>query len=280
LGENGRERDRTGDTVRDRGPRTRRSASGRIDPPHSTPPSRSSLNVWQAIAIIALIAATAGWTTAIVLATRQSSVAQASASAPDDGAIPSDEETAPPVANTHDAPELEALLPTTMQDTPLQVESWTGTAILNDDAYSDSLRSFLNGQGKTADDLLEAQAYDPTASLDFSVAVYRLTGVAPDKLRDALIAAWKVDPDVANVPVSTVTIDGKPVTKLDFPEDTADSYLYVRDDVVFDIESSDEAIVTKAIQGLPKAGSTPRPSGSAPAATATPPRSAPAASPS
>ena len=275
--------------MRDQGPRTRRSATGRMDPPTSTPPSRSSLNLWQAIAIIALIAATAGWTTAIVLATRQGTVAEASASTPDDnGDIPSDGDTAPPVAETHDAPQLEALLPTTIQDpttkqdTPLQVESWTGTAILNDDAYSDSLRSFLNAQTKTADELLEAQSYDPTAALDFSVAVYQLPGVAPDKLRDALIAAWKVDPDVSSVPVSTVTIDGKTLTKMDFPEDTADSYLYVRDEdgVVFDIESSDVAIVTKALQELPKAGSTPRPSGTGSAGSAAPTASAPAASPS
>lgn len=266
--------------MRDRGPRTRRSASGRLDAPLSTPPSRSSLNLWQAIAIIALIAATAGWTTAIVLATRQGSVAEASASAPDDnGAIPSDQETAPPVADTHDAPQLEALLPTSIQDTPLQIESWTGTSILNDDAYSGSMRSFLNAQSKAAEDLLEAQAYDPTAGLDFSIAVYQLPGVAPDKLRDALIAAWKTDPDVASVPVSTVTLDGKTVTRMDFPADTADSYLYVRDDLVFDIESSDEAIVTKAIQDLPKAGSTSRPSASGAARSAAP-ASAPAASPS
>jgi hypothetical protein len=252
-----------------------------MDPPQSTPPSRSSLNLWQAIAIIALIAATAGWTTAIVLATRQPSVAEASASPPDVGGdVPSDEETAPPVADTHDAPRLEALLPTAMQDTPLQVESWTGNAILNDDAYSDSLRSFLNGQAKAADDLLEAQAYDPTAGLDFSIAVYQLPGVAPDKLRDALIAAWKVDPEVSKVPVSTVTIDGKTVTRMDFPEDTADSYLYVRDDVVFDIETSDETLVTKAIQGLPKADSTPRPSASGSTGSAAPAASAPVASPS
>ena len=277
--------------MRDRGPRTRRSASGRMDPPTSTPSSRSSLNLWQAIAIVALIAATAGWTTAIVLATRQGTVAEASASPTDDtGDIPSDGDTAPPVAETHDAPQLEALLPTTIQDpttkqdTALQIESWNGTAILNDDAYSDSLRSFLNGQEKTADQLLEAQAYDGTAALDFSVAVYQLAGVAPDKLRDALIAAWKVDPDVSSVPVSTVTIDGKTLTKMDFPEDTADSYLYVRpeDGVVFDIESSDVAIVTKALQELPKAGSTPRPStsGSGSPAEPTVSQPAPSASPS
>lgn len=267
--------------MRDRGPRTHRPASGRMDPPHSTPPSRSSLNLWQAIAIIALIAATAGWTTAIVLATRQASVAEASPSTPDDnGDIPSDDGTVPPVAETHDAPQLEALLPSTMQDTPLQIESWTGSSILNDDAYSDSLRSFLNGQEKTAEDLLEAQAYDPSAGLDFSIAVYQVPGVAPDKVRDALIAAWKVDPDVADVPVSTVTIDGKTVTWMDFPEDTADSYLYVRDDVVFDIESSDQAIVTKALEGLPKAGSSARPATSGAAGSAAPAASAPAASPS
>jgi hypothetical protein len=88
-------------------------------------------------------------------------------------------------------------------------------------------------------------------------------------MRDALIAAWKVDfPDA---PSSTIKVDGKDVTKVDFGEDALDSYLYIRGDDVFDIETSDESIVAAAIAALPAPGSTPRPqpSGSpAPAASA------------
>jgi hypothetical protein len=235
------------------------------------------VNGWQALAIVALIAATAGWTTAIVLATRQPAVAVASPSVPED-VEPTDDETVPPVADTHDAPELEALLPAKVQDTPLQLQSWTGDTILTDDGWSTSLKSFLTGAGKTSTDLRVAQAYDPTQALDGSVGVYRVDGVDPAKVRDALIAAWKVD--FADAPVSTVTIAGKEVTKVDFGEDALDSYLYIRDDAVFDIESTDEAIVASALEAVPAPGSSPRPAGSAaPGASSAPPSSAsPAAS--
>jgi hypothetical protein len=257
--------------VRDRGPRTRRSSTGRIDPGYPPPP-RSGVNAWQALAIVALIAATAGWTTAIVLATRQADVAVASASIPDDTSIPSDNgSTEPPVADTHDAPELEALLPTTLQNTPLQLQSWTGSGILTDDDWSNSFNAFLTANGKGPADLTEAQAYDPTQALDGSIGVYRVKGVDPAKVRDALIAAWKADG--TDAPTSTVTIGGKEMTKVDFPQDTPDSYIYLRDDVVFDIESMTPSVVEEALASLPKPGSTARPipsSSATPAATTVP----------
>jgi hypothetical protein len=229
--------------------------------PYSPPPPRSNVNAWQALAIVALIAATAGWTTAIVLATRGGTAAVASASAPDEGDVPSEGDTAPPVADTHDAPDLEALLPTTLHGTAMQLQSWTGDGILTDDDWSNSFNAFLSANQKAPTDLGEAQAYDPTQALDGSIGVYRVNGVEPTKVRDALIAAWKADGTAA--PTSTVTIGGKEMTKVDFPEDTPDSYLYLRDDVVFDIESTDPSVVAEALAGLPKPGSTARPNPSA-----------------
>jgi hypothetical protein len=73
--------------------------------------------------------------------------------------------------------------------------------------------------------------------------------------------------------VTQVTLAGKEVTKGGFGADTASSYLYIRDDLVFDIESTDEAIATAAVAALPLPGASGAPASAAPS-------TAPAASPS
>jgi hypothetical protein len=253
--------------VRDRGPRTRRSQYAPTEPVERTrrPPAR--VNGWQALAILALIAATAGWTTAIVLATRPAEVAQ-NAPAETDDAIPSDDltDSIPPAADSHDAPELEPLLPTKLKDTPLQAQSWTGDTILTDDGWSNSINAFLAAQEKKPSDMHVAQVFDPNQAFDGSVGIYRVAGIPADKMKDALIAAWKVDfPDA---PSSTIKVDGKDVTKVDFGEDALDSYLFVRGDDVFDIETSDQSVVAEALVSLPPPGSTARPQTSASSAPA------------
>ena len=213
--------------MRERGPGPRRPAGGRVGPGPARrpagPPPLTRNNVWQIVAIIALIAATAGWTTAILLAVRSPAPVAVASVEPSPASFepePSDGETVPPVADTHDAPELEALLPTELDGIPLQVQSWTGDTILTDDAWSTSVTGFLTANGKTPEDLRVAQAFDPTQALDGSVGVYHVDGLEPTAIHDALIAAWKVDfPDMV---VTTVTLDGKKVTKCDFGEDTID----------------------------------------------------------
>ena len=69
---------------------------------------------------------------------------------------------------------------------------------------------------------------------------------------------------------SQVTLGGKQVTKGDFGEDTIDSYLYVRDDVVFDIETTDAAIATAALAALPAPGASRAPASSGAPASAAP----------
>ena len=95
-----------------------------------------------------------------------------------------------------------------------------------------------------------------------------MPGVEAAAVRDALVAAWKVDyPEMV---VSTVTLGGKEVTKCDFGEETIASFFYVRDDVVFDIETTDEAIASAALAALPAPGSAPS-RGPASAAPVSPP---------
>jgi hypothetical protein len=259
---------------------------GRPEPAHRQPPTSSSrANGWQVIAIIALIVATAGWTTAILLATRDTTPPTAAAS-PTVAleSEPVDDETIPPVADTHDAPELEARLPAELQGTALQVQSWTGGGILTDDAWSTAVTSFLGCAGRSQEDLRVAQAYDPNQGLDGSIGVYHVDGLPPEDIRDALIAAWRVDyPDMV---VSTVKVGDQEVTKADFGEDTIDSYLLVRDGVVFDIETTDDQIAAAAVAALPPPPATPsastRPAASSGAsrAPAACPSSSPGLSPS
>jgi len=245
----------SGGVVRERGVQSRRARSGGIEPGRQyAPPGPAHGNAWQVIAIVAIVAATAGWTIVGVLTLGGSSVAQAS---PTESFDPNatDEATEPPVADTHDALELEAFLPLELNGAALQVQSWTGDSVLTDDSFSTSLTGSLTKAGKTPEDLRFAQAYDPTQALDGSVGVYRVDGVAATAVRDALIAAWKIDyPEMV---VSTVTLDGKEVTKCDFGEETIASYFYVRDDLVFDIETTDQAIATAALAALPGPGATP-----------------------
>ena len=114
--------------MRERGTQSRRVRPGPVEP-HRRPgpaPQRpgGNSNFWQVLAIIALVAATAGWTTVAVLALRPAPSAQAEAPI-DESFDPeaSDDTEVPPVADTHDAPELEALLPATLDGTALDGEA-------------------------------------------------------------------------------------------------------------------------------------------------------------
>jgi hypothetical protein len=263
--------------VRERGTQSRRVRAGPDEADRGAGPGRAGSNFWQGLAIVALIAATAGWTTVAVLVLREPSPA---AVTPSESIDPNatDDSSIPPDVATHDVPDLEAVLPTSLNGTTLETQSSTGDGILSDDAWSTSMTSFLTSVGKTGTDLQFAQAYDPSQVLDGGVGVYRVAGVEGTAIRDALVKAWKGDyPDMV---VSEVTLDGKSVTKGDFGADTIDSFVYVRDGLAFDIETTDEKIATAALAALPVPGASasPRASGS-PARSAAPAVSASPAAP-
>lgn len=267
--------------MRERGVQSRRVLPGPVEPAQRTGgPRPNRANVWQVIAIIAIIAATAGWTTVAVLALRPAS--SASVDVPTDSFDPtaSDPIEEPPVVDSHDAPDLEAVLPAALSGTTLQFQSVLGDKLLTDDPWSISIRSFLTGAGKTPADLRFAQAYDPDQASDVSLDVYQVRGVAATKVRDALVAAWKGDyPDMT---ISDVTLDGMALTKGAFAEqDTPSFYIYLRDDLVFDIWSSDDAAAISTLAALPAPGASRPPASGSPGSTAPgSPSAAPSAAPS
>ena len=98
---------RSGGAVRERGAQSRRARNAPVVPAPSAGPTRAGGNPWQVIAIIALIAATAGWTTVAVIALREPSTAAVASSEPTDPAA-SDDSSIPPAVAIHEVPELEA----------------------------------------------------------------------------------------------------------------------------------------------------------------------------
>jgi len=264
--------------VRERGVQSRRVREGK-ETVRRPAPASSGTNVWQVIAVVALLAATAGWTTVAVMALRGSdtgaAVAAPSASA-DPGA--SDGPSAGPVADTHSAPDLELALPTAVNGAQLQVQSETGEGLLSGDAWSTVVTTFLTSVGKTAKDLQFAQAADPTQTLDGSFEVYRVPGVDGTKLRDALITAWKGDfPDMK---LTDVTVGGRKVTKGVFDTQTPPSYLFVTGEYLYDIWTNDPTIAAAGIKALPVPGASAAPRGSAPPATSVKPAASASPAPS
>ena len=261
--------------MRERGTQSRRVRGGKVEVvSRPAPPTRGSSNFWQGLAIVALIAATAGWTTVAVLALR--SPANTGAAVPSADPNATDNASTPPVVPSHDVPELEAFLPAQVNGTALEAQSVTGDdGLIASDNWGTVMTTFLTGASKTAKDLQYAFASDPASNIDISVGVYRVVSVDANALRDALIRGWKALAPA--VKISNVTLGGKDVLKGDDGADNPFSYLYVRGTDVYEIYTSDESLATAALKALPTTGA---PGASAaPGAPASPKASvAPAAS--
>jgi hypothetical protein len=262
--------------VRERGVQSRRARAADSGSNPAGSPSGGGPGFWPVLAIIAVIVATAGWTTVGVLVVNDNG--GTAAAVPAESEEPIDEEELPPedeqVPESHTFPDLEALLPAQVGGTPLAVQSFTGTDVLIDDSWGQAITAFLTSVGKTPADLQAARAEDPEGLIDLdSIWVFRLADVPPEKLRDAIIEGWRVDfPDLVT---SNATVVEKDVTKGAFGEDAIGSIWYINDGVVFDIESYDEALSTNILAALPPATAPPA---SAPAATAPAESEAPSAS--
>lgn len=247
--------------MQERGARPRRGRGGG-DGWNPTGSSGANLRFWQVLAVVAIIVATAGWTTVVVMNTNDGGgVAEPTAAATDNSTDPS-------IVLSHTFPQLEASLPTRLSGTALTVESWSGDAIFGTDPWSQSFTAYLATVGKTPADVQVAQAYDAAGSIDSGAAAYQVDGISAPALRDAMIAAWKVQyPDLV---ISDITLGGKSVTKGLFGADVPDSYWYISGDVVFDVETSGEALATTVLAALPEPGApSASPSGS-PAPTPSP----------
>jgi hypothetical protein len=243
--------------VRERGVQARRARPADHEPSPRPPSPANPVRFWQALAVVALIAAVAGWTTVAVMALRPAPAGEALASATD-APFPSADASLEPPIESHQVAELEALLPSELNGTSLTRESWTGDTLLADDPWGSAMTAFLTGAGKAKADLQVSQAYDTAGNLDLSAGAFRVPGIDPGTLRDAMIAAWKKG-DYPDLKIAQAAVGGFEVTTGDFGDGAVSGYWYVRDGVVFDIETGDPTIAQAALGALPKAGTSPAP---------------------
>ena len=213
--------------MRERGVQSRRVRESKEQ--SRGPAPTSGTNAWQIIAIIALLAATAGWTTVAVIALR-----------PDSSAI---------------------VTPTD----PTDPEASDGAS---DDPWSTTVTAFLTSVGKTPPDLKWAQAYDPNDSLNGSFEAYQLDDADPAKLQETLIAAWKTDyPDLKLSDVTIGGQDMVRID-VNVEEQASSSFLFVRNGILYNFTTDDQELVASAVTALPAPGASARPASSASAAPA------------
>lgn len=204
--------------------------------------------VWAIIAVIAIIVATAGWTTVALMAGRGANSATAPL-ATDDGSAAVDQSAEPDVeAESHEAIDLEALLPKEHDGTILTAQSWSGDTILADDAWSAAILAVLEEHGKVAGDFAVAQAWDPDEVLELVVGGFRIDGVEPTVVLDAMKAAWLASD--ATFAATETTLADRQVVKGVYEDDSVTYYWYAANGIVYDIETSDETTAAAVVAGI------------------------------
>jgi len=173
-----------------------------------------------------------------------------------DGATTTAAETATTTATTtptstlpvsHAAPDLEALLPGTVDGRRLEKGSTTGAAVLSGgDAFSRELTRILGAAGKQPGDLRFANAQDAGGSVE--VGVFQVEGMTAAKLRDAIVTSSR--PNAPGLAVSQDTLGGKPVTSVVYPGGAA-LYLYEQDGRVFYVGTQSRTLAGAVMKRLP-----------------------------
>jgi hypothetical protein len=238
--------------------------------PPGAPPPRPD-RFWSNVAIIAIIAATAGWTTvgALILTRPSEGSAATTSGEPIESDIAFEEESLEPEdVERHDAPDLEALLPSEWDGTPLSVMSFVGEDIVAETEWGLAFADFIEAEGKDITDLAVADAADPTSSIDLFVSVFRLEGEDAATVIEGLTTAASLSTVDAENPesgfkTSEIQLGGTTVTKGTFADalpDEVASYFLAGDGVVYDIETADEQLAADVIASLQVKPDEPSPS--------------------
>lgn len=216
-------------------------------------PSRSSGlgggSFWPALAIAAIIVATAGWTiVAVMLINGPSSGVATATDTPNPSESDVTDPSDAPYVERHDFVDLEALLPSKVGDAAFTIESWAGNleeAFPYDPA---SLDPVLTAAGKTEDDVQLAIGYDETASVDLAPGVMRVDGITGQALLDANITAFKAAYDTFTT--KTIKVGDRTVTRGSEGEDPYAIYWYAVDGYLFSVTTEDELIARDVLANL------------------------------
>lgn len=148
------------------------------------------------------------------------------------------------------APDLERALPTKVGSVTLSVSSALGTTILGTDQGSRAITAALRADGKTADALRVAQAFDDSQASDLTLLAVAVDGMSTDKMRQLVIDSW-LAASGAGVKTSTVTLSGHVFTRIDYGDEGALDYVTTGTDKVIVITTADASLAAQAAAALP-----------------------------
>jgi hypothetical protein len=149
---------------------------------------------------------------------------------------------------SHVAPDLEALLPDSVNGTPLRKGSTSGAVVFGGNAFGRAMTTFLAAHGKRPQDLRFANARASSRALEVEVGVFEVRGVDGNALRRAIVASSR--PNAPGLTAAPTTLSGKRVTKVVYPGGSV-LYLYAHGDRVFYVGTQNEMLAGKILAGLP-----------------------------
>lgn len=153
---------------------------------------------------------------------------------------------------SHNAPELEKLLPTKVGTMDLTVASELGGAALSGgDQDSRAATAALTADGKQPDDLHLAQAagYDANGDPLLGVSAVSVSGLDAAKVRAVTLDYFGLSGSA--IKQITVTLAGKPWTKFDLGDGGLLYYLRAQGDIVLVITTADPKLADQAAAAIP-----------------------------
>ncbi len=148
------------------------------------------------------------------------------------------------------APELEAMIPSTVGAVQMAVESQTGDAILSDDQNSRAIIAALRAAGKQATDLRLAYGYDGVGNSDLVITVFAVDGMKVSALRQLVLDSW-LSATGAGITTDTTTLAGIDVTRVDRGDGGSIDYVLTRNGDVITISTADAALAAQAAAAIP-----------------------------
>jgi hypothetical protein len=150
---------------------------------------------------------------------------------------------------THDAPELEKLLPTAIGGVPLTIDSALGSTVLTSDAGGRAATAALKAKGKVPDDLRYAEALDQTQTVAVSALAISVKGLSAADTQTMLLDWFQLSG--AGVTHTDVKLSGKAWTRYDLGDEGPANYFRTDGTAVLVITTSDPALAEEAAAAMP-----------------------------
>jgi hypothetical protein len=152
-------------------------------------------------------------------------------------------------AGRHAAPELEALLPTTLGGVSLTIESQAGTDLATESAAFDA---FLASLGKSRADFTLASAYSP-GGLKAAVGAWRVKGADSALLLPGFATAVQASSTTTLTQVEEI-VAGRAVNRIGDPGQLTQGplYVFVRGDTLWFVQTTERALAEEAMNKLPE----------------------------